>query len=136
MILKQDKFVKLCLELFHSSNLGNFHLEQRKSNQNLSIHLWNREKNSLRFIKFNGVERAKISISSMPALAQLFSWCVNDRIIFFSTLTSDASKRELDAHQVPDEVTVFPGKGTFSKPIFCTYPLKCVLLDSFCGLYY
>jgi hypothetical protein len=44
MILKQDKFVKLCSELFHSSNLGNFHLEQRKSNQNLAIHLWNREK--------------------------------------------------------------------------------------------
>jgi len=72
MILKQDKFVKLCSELFHSSNLGNFHLEQRKSNQNLAIHLWNREKNYLHFVKFNGVERAKISISSMPDFAQLF----------------------------------------------------------------
>ncbi len=58
--------LKLCLESFCSSNLTHFHLEQRKSNWNGTVHERNRENQTRTEQYMNETERAKNSILPMP----------------------------------------------------------------------
>ncbi len=72
MILKQEKVFELCLESFCSSYLAHYHLEQRKSNQNRTVHERNGEYQTGTEWYMNRVERAKFSISLMSARSTFY----------------------------------------------------------------
>jgi hypothetical protein len=69
-----DKVVKLHLESFHSGNLAHFHLDQRNSNQNGMVNELNRENQTKMVLQLNRTERAKFSVSPMPALPSFYRY--------------------------------------------------------------